>query len=202
MGKLKSLSAKFGLILLLYGGWGLFVMSFLDSSFVPFPALNDIGLIVLSSQHPARWPLYAFASTFGSVCGTYVLFFVARAGGTFFWKNTKSHAIDNAHRWLERNEFAAILVASLLPPPAPLKVFILAAGVLRVNPLRFGLALLLGRGIRFCAEAWLGATYGVQAEDYVRHNIGRVSLGLVVVIVGFALLQRWLTRRPANETGV
>ena len=84
----------------------------------------------------------------------------------------RRNAIAHAQRWLERNDFVAVLVASLLPPPAPLKVFILTAGLLRVNAVHFGLALLVGRGLRFAAEAWLGARYGVQAEDYLRHNLG------------------------------
>ena len=87
----------------------------------------------------------------------------------------------------------AVLVASILPPPAPYKVFVLTAGLLRVNALHFGLALLVGRGLRFAAEAWLGARYGVQAQDYLRHNLGWASLAIVIVIVGLALLQRWWT---------
>ena len=93
----------------------------------------------------------------------------------------------------------AVLVASLLPPPAPLKVFILTAGVLRVNAINFGLALLVGRGLRFAADAWLGARYGVQAEDYLRHNLGWASLAAVIVIVGLALLQRWWSRKSRDS---
>jgi uncharacterized membrane protein YhiD involved in acid resistance len=55
--------------------------------------------------------------------------------------------------------------------------------------------LLVGRGLRFAADAWLGAHYGVQAEDYMRHNLGRASLAIVIVIVSLALLQRWLSRK-------
>ena len=92
----------------------------------------------------------------------------------------------------------AVLVASILPPPAPYKVFILTAGVLRVNAMHFGLALLVGRGLRFAAEAWLGARYGVQAQDYLRHNLGWASLAAVILIVGLALLKRWLGKRDSG----
>ena len=165
-------------------------MSFLDSSLIPFPVVNDLALIMMASNHAALWPIYALASTLGSVCGAYVLYGVARGGGKFFFRKTTPQSVTNAHRWLEKNEFVSILVASILPPPAPLKVFILTAGVLRVDALYFGLAMLVGRGLRFGAEAWLGAKYGVQAQDLVRHNLGWASLIAVVVIVGLALLQR------------
>jgi membrane protein YqaA with SNARE-associated domain len=191
---LKSISLKLGHILVLYGGWGLFAMSFLDSSLVPFPVVNDLALIVMASKRPALWPLYALASTLGSVGGAYLLYGIARGGGKFFFRKTTPQSLIRAQGWLERNDFLSILVASLLPPPAPYKVFVLTAGVLRVNPLNFGLALLVGRGLRFGAEAWLGARYGAQAQDYVRHNLGWASLAIVIVIVGLALLQRWVAK--------
>jgi membrane protein YqaA with SNARE-associated domain len=196
---LKSISLKLGHILVLYGGWGLFAMSFLDSSLIPFPVVNDLALIVMASKRPALWPIYALASTLGSVGGAYLLYGIARGGGKFFFRKSTPQSITSAKRWLERNEFVAILVAALLPPPAPYKVFVLTAGVLRVNALNFGLALLVGRGLRFAADAWLGAHYGIQAQDYVRHNLGWASLAIVAVIVGVALLQRWVGTRDTGE---
>jgi len=166
-------------------------MSFLDSSLIPFPVVNDVALIMMASRRPPWWPLYALATTLGSVCGAYLLYGIARGGGRFFWRKTTPQSVSRAQHWLERNDFVAILVASLLPPPAPLKVFLLTAGVLRVNALTFGLAMLVGRGLRFGAEAWLGARYGVQAEDYIRHNLGWVSLAVIGTIVGLALLRKY-----------
>ena len=195
---LKSVSLKLGHILVLYGGWGLFAMSFLDSSLIPFPVVNDLALMMMAVNRPALWPIYALASTLGSVCGAYVLYGIARGGGKFFFRKTTPQSITNAHRWLERNEFVSILVASILPPPAPLKVFILTAGMLRVDALYFGLAMLAGRGLRFGAEAWLGAKYGVQAQDLVRHNLGWASLVAVMVIVGLALVQRQMKSGSKN----
>ena len=196
---LKSISLKLGHILVLYGGWGLFAMSFLDSSLVPFPVVNDLALIVMASKRPGLWPLYALATTLGSVAGAYLLYGIARGGGKFFFRKTTPQSITHAQRWLERNDFRAVLVASLLPPPAPYKVFVLTAGVLRVNALNLGLALLLGRGLRFGAEAWLGAHYGLQAQEYLRHNMGWASLVIVLVIIGLAMLQRWLGTRDAGN---
>jgi membrane protein YqaA with SNARE-associated domain len=198
---LKSLSAKLGHVLVLYGGWGLFAMSFLDSSLLSFPVVNDLALIVMASKRPAWWPLYALASTLGSVGGAYLLYGIARGGGKFFFRKTTPLSITRARRWLERNDFLAVLVGSILPPPAPYKVFVLTAGLLRINAVRFGLALLVGRGLRFGAEAWLGARYGVQAEDYLRHNLGRTSLALVTVIVGLALLRRWWKKSGVGGSG-
>ncbi len=199
---LKSLSARIGNVLILYGGWGLFAMSFLDSSLMPLPLINDLALIMMASRRPALWPLYALAATLGSVCGIYLFYGIARGGGKYIWRKTTPQSISRAQRWLERNDFVAILVASLLPPPAPMKAFVLAAGLLRVNATRLGLALLVGRGLRFAAEAWLGARYGPRAEEFVRHNLAWASLATAVVVVGLALFRHWWfnRRRPEDSS--
>jgi membrane protein YqaA with SNARE-associated domain len=197
----KSLSAKLGQFLLLYGWGGLFAMSFLDSSLIPFPVVNDLALIVMASKRPALWPFYSLSTTLGSVAGAYLLYGVARAGSDFFWRKVRPHHLAHARRWLERNEFVAILVASLLPPPAPLKVFLLTAGLLRVNALQFGLALLVGRGLRFGTEGWLGARYGMMAETYIRHNLVWVSAAVIGGIVLLALLQRRFLSADAPNDG-
>ena len=194
---LKSLSAKLGHVLVLYGGWGLFAMSFLDSSLIPFPVVNDLALIVMASKRPAWWPLYAWRQPWARYAAPICFTESPAAEGNSSFARLTPQSITHAQRWLERNDFVAVLVASILPPPAPYKVFILTAGVLRVNAVNFGLALLVGRGLRFAAEAWLGARYGVQAQDYLRHNLGWASLAAVILIVGLALLQAM-----ARETGL
>jgi undecaprenyl-diphosphatase len=198
----RSLLTKSGHILAAYGVWGLFTISFLDSSFLSFPFFNDLALILLASQHPSRAPFYALGSTAGSVLGCYVLYAIARRGGKYLWRKATPHAVARAQRWLERNDFAALLVASLLPPPAPLKIFILAAGILQVNPLHFGAAMLIGRGLRFGADAWLGARYGARAEAYLKANLGWASLAAVALVMGFTFVYRAWRRRQARQSAV
>ena len=205
---LKSLSLKLGHVLALYGGVGLFALAFLDSSFVPFPGINDVALIVLASQHPARAPFYALMSTVGSLLGCYVIYGIARGAEKLAEgrsTSTKGTSVlptkgTSVRRWLERNDFVAMLVMCLLPPPAPLKISVVTAGALRLNALHFGLALLLGRSLRFAAEAWLGARYGAQGEAYIKKNLGWTSLVTILIIIGLTLLSRWWKgRRGASD---
>jgi membrane protein YqaA with SNARE-associated domain len=191
---LKSLASKLGHVLALYGG-GLLVISFLDSSFIPFPGINDLALIVLASQHPARAPFYALLSTLGSLLGCYVMYGIARGGGRLAARRSASTKEPRARHWLERNDFVAMLVMALLPPPAPLKIFVIAAGALRTNALNFGAALLVGRSLRFAAEAWLGARYGAEAEAYLKKNLTWASLVTILVVIGLTFLSRWWKRR-------
>ena len=187
---LKSLAAKVGQFLALYGGWGLLGISFLDSSFVPLPGLNDLLLLHLSSKYPGRAVFYALASTVGSLAGCFVMYGLARRGAAFIWRRRSSPAFQRVRHWLQRNDLASVLVASLLPPPSPFKMFLLAAGALRVNPHRFGAALLVGRGVRFGAAAFLGARYGPQAEAYLKENIVWVSLLAALLVVAWTIFYR------------
>jgi membrane protein YqaA with SNARE-associated domain len=198
---IKSFSLKLGSVLALYGGWGLCAISFLDSSLIPLPGVNDLALIVMVSKHPLRAPFYVLMSTIGSILGCYVLYGMGRAGGKLAGGEVPSEKPSRARRWLERNDFASMLVMSLLPPPAPFKAFVLAAGGLRMNALNFGAALLVGRGLRFAAEAWLGVHYGAEAQAYLKANFGWVSLLTILVIVGLTLLSRWWKSGRAAGSG-
>lgn len=202
MSAFKSLATKLGGALALYGGWGLFAMSFLDSSFVPLPVFNDLALMVMAGQHPRRAVLYALLSTAGSVLGIFAIFGLARGGARFLWRKSTPGAVARAERWLKQNDFVALLVASLLPPPAPMKVIVLTAGVLQVDALRFGAAMLVGRGLRFGVEAWLGARYGGRAEAYLQQNLGWVSWLAVILILGVVVLYRRLAWRRPGRSGV
>jgi membrane protein YqaA with SNARE-associated domain len=199
---LKSLALKLGHMLALYGGVGLFALSFLDSSFVPFPGINDLALIVLASRHPARAPFYVLMSTVGSLLGCYVIYGIARGAEKLAEGRSPSTKGNSARRWLERNDFVAMLVMCLLPPPAPLKISVITAGALRMNALHFGVALLLGRSLRFAAETWLGARYGAQGEAYLKKNLGWASLVTILIVIGLTLLSRWWKgRRAARPDG-
>jgi membrane protein YqaA with SNARE-associated domain len=207
---MKTFAAKLERLLAAYGAWGILATSFLDSTFVPMPGFNDLLLLHLSSRRPSWALVYALQCTLGSLLGCYVVYGLGRGGGSLFRRNRAGKpgaegveaaaarpTAGTAERWLQRNDFVSVLVMSLLPPPAPFKVFVFTAGALRVNPLRFGAALVIGRGFRFVAEAWLGARYGAQAEAYIQHHVGLVSLALAVAVI----LGTSIYRRVQKSTG-
>ncbi len=197
MSFLKNLSVKLTHALVLYGGWGLFAISFLDSTFIPFPMVNDLLLMHLSSLSPARMPIYVFDCTAASVLGAYVLYGLGAGGGLFLRRKFSPEKIGRAQRWLDRNDFAAVLVISLLPPPAPFKLFLVTAGAVRMNRIRYGAALVVGRGARFVAEGWLAVLYGARAEAYLKANLGWVSLVVAIAVAGLTIAYRIWTGRTS-----
>ncbi len=56
------------------GGPGLFIIAFLDSSFLSFPEVNDLLIIWLTTQHKERMVYYAAMTTLGSVAGCLALY--------------------------------------------------------------------------------------------------------------------------------
>ncbi|MDE3178303.1 MAG: DedA family protein [Acidobacteriota bacterium] len=198
MSHLEILIRGLGHLLSHYGGWGLFAISFLDSSFLAFPFINDLLLIELASAQPHKAALFGAQCTAGSVLGALTIYYITRQGRNLFSRRTTKREKTRIRRWIEQNDFLAILTASLLPPPAPFKVFAIVAGALQINLVRFILALIVGRGIRFAFEAWLGAYYGISAQAYLRNNIGWVSLVIVAVVIAGAIIHRYYRRLAAK----
>ena len=73
----------YGLALSL-GGPGLFVVAFLDSSFISLPQINDLLVVLMVVRNKALMPYYAAMATAGSVAGCYVLYLIAERGGEAF----------------------------------------------------------------------------------------------------------------------
>lgn len=197
MSFLKNLTQHLAHSLVLYGALGLFAISLLDSTFIPFPLVNDLLLMHLSSLSPARMPFYVLDCTAASVLGAYVLYAIGHGGGKFFRRKFSPEKMSRAQHWLDRNDFAAILVISLLPAPAPFKLFLVTAGAVGMNRLRYGAALVVGRGARFLAEGWLAVLYGARAEAYLRANLAWVSLAVAVAVAAVAVAYRLFSKRPS-----
>src|SRR4029450_6633283 len=116
------------------GGPGLFLIAFLDSSFLSFPEVVDLLIVWLTIQHPHRMLYYALLSTLGSIAGCLSLFLVARKGGeAFLRRRMHERHIERATAVVRKYGLLGVLVPSLRPPPAQFKIFVLAAGVARVR---------------------------------------------------------------------
>jgi membrane protein YqaA with SNARE-associated domain len=179
------------------GAPGLFLISFLDSSVLSFPIINDLLLVQLSMQHPHRMPLYAVMAAAGSVLGCVVLYYLARmGGGAYFHRKAGARAYAIRH-WVERNGFGGILMAALLPPPTPFKIFVFGAGVFEAPVFGFATAITLARLFRYFGVGYLAVHYGENALPYVKEHWLLVAVLAVVLVVVSYGLSRWILRhRP------
>ena len=127
------------------GGPGLFVIAALDSSFLSFPQVNDLLIIVLSTKSPQLMPYYAAMTTAGSLLGCFVLYGFARRGGdVFLRKRFSGPRVERGLALYQRHGLLAVIVPSLLPPPMPFKLFVLLAGAAKVSPWKFAAAIGVG----------------------------------------------------------
>jgi membrane protein DedA with SNARE-associated domain len=169
------------------GGIGLFILAALDSSFLSFPQVNDLLVIYLSTNYPARMPYYAGMTVLGSLVGCFALFSVTwRGGETFLRKRFSGKRVDRGLALYQRHGLLAVIIPALLPPPVPLKLFVLLAGAAKVAPWKFGAAIAIGRGIRYFGQGYLAVLYGERAAVLVRENgtIVGIALALFALIVG------------------
>ncbi len=183
------------------GAPGLFLISFLDSSVLTFPVINDLLLIELSMQHPARMALYALMAMLGSVLGCVLLYFIARKGGEAYFRRKAGARAEAIKHWVERNGFGGMLVAAMLPPPTPFKFFVFAAGVFEVPLASYVSAISLARLIRYFGVGYLAVKYGNDALPFLARHKVEVGIFLVVFVAVSYLASRWiLPERPADST--
>jgi membrane protein YqaA with SNARE-associated domain len=181
------------------GAPGLFLISFLDSSVLTFPVINDLLLIELSMQRPARMVLYASMASLGSLLGCVVLYFLAYKGGEAVFRSKAGAKADTIHRWLVKNGFGGMLVAALLPPPTPFKFFVLAAGVFELPLASFTAAIGLARVLRYFTVGFLAVRYGTQALPFLAAHKLQVAVALIVLIGVSYALSRVVMRAEAES---
>lgn len=182
------------------GAPGLFLISFLDSSILTFPVINDLLLIELSIQKPLRMPLYATMAMTGSVLGCVLLYFIAKKGGEAFFHRKAGDRAHSIRRWVVKNGFGGMLAAALLPPPTPFKIFVFAAGVFEVSLGSFTAAITLARAIRYFGIGYLAIRYGDQALPFVAQHKAQVALGVILfVLVSYGLSRLILRDRPQGQ---
>jgi membrane protein YqaA with SNARE-associated domain len=180
------------------GGPGLFVVAFLDSSFISLPQINDLLVVLMVVRNKPLMPYYALMATAGSVAGCYVLYLIAERGGeAFLAKRLKRGHVERALALYRRRGVLALMVPALLPPPAPFKFFVLLAGVAEVRPLAFVTSIAVARGLRYLIIGALAVRYGDFALDLVREHGREASLWVAVFIVA-AGLAWWLLRRSSR----
>jgi membrane protein YqaA with SNARE-associated domain len=187
-------------IALWLGGPGLFFIAFLDASFLSLPEINDFLVVWMVTRHKSRLVYYATMATLGSIAGSFVLYGMAWKGGEALLRRwVKAPTLEKATAQIRRYGTLALLVPSILPPPAPFKVFVLLAGAVRIRPLQFAVAIGIGRGFRYFVEGLLAVWYGDAALQYVDAHGKEVALWMAVGVLAAGLAYAWWRRRQSRQ---
>ena len=180
--------------LLAFGIPGLFAIAFIDSAGIPLPGGVDLVVMLLAWQRPEFFVPVAFVAAIGSTAGCWMLYRISNAAGKKMLKRFSSRKQELVIEKLRRNDMLAMFVAMLGPPPFPTKLFILIAGVIKMDWRRFIAAVFIGRLIRYFAGAYLAMRVGDRAVETLQQHYSEITIVLVVSVVVFVAVRRVLNR--------
>jgi len=189
------------------GVWGIGALAVIDSSTIPVPI--DALLIDYVAHDHKRFLLYCFMAALGSAIGSLLPYYLGRAGGELFLlKRINRQRYEQLRDRFEKQEFLAIMVPAMMPPPMPVKLFEFAAGVFEMKPLWFFGAIFVGKFVRFLIEAIITITYGpailgtiTRAIHDHRNYVLGVS-GIVMVLLLVYVLRKVFDRRRGTNLPV
>lgn len=195
-------------LLLTFGIAGVFLVSIVDSSFVPLPipGITDIMTVVLAARK-ANLILLVAAGTAGSFLGGLFSYKVGHAGGmAFLEKHVSPRILKPVCRWMDRHAVLSVALPAVLPPPMPLSPFVLAAGALQMSRKKFLTAFTISRGIRHSAAAAIGVYYGPSVLRIWNALMRKWGTPILIVIwsvillcAGFAFWKLWKTSRDMRN---
>ncbi len=169
----------------------LFIVAFIESSFFPIPP--DIMLIPMILATPNKaWRIAAtatiasvFGGYFGYGIGIFAFDLIAKPILEFYNAMQQFHEFENYY-----HEYGAWIVFGAGITPFPYKIITIASGVVHLNPIVFGIASVLARGMRFFLVAWLLKKFGPPMKIFIEKHLGILSIiFLILLIGGFALIK-------------
>ncbi len=195
-----GLAAKWKLIALFlahFGIWGAGAAALLDSSTIPIP-MDAYLAVCIWNDKPHFW-LYCLLAALGSAIGGLLPYGLGRAGGELFLlKHVNRERYERMRARFERQEFLAMMIPSMLPPPTPWKAFVFAAGVFEMRSAPFMLAVFCGRLLRWLILSALVIQLGPDAVHLVeRHGLAALTIVGGLAVAGFAWW--WMRKKRAGK---
>ncbi len=185
---MHKFSATLFAVLKPLGVWGVGALALLDSALIPIPGSMDSVIIGYVISNHAKFLLYCLMAAACSAIGSLVPFYIGRAGGELvLLKRINRERYERMRDRFERQEFFAMMIPAMLPPPTPLKLFQFAAGVFEMKAVPFITAMFLGKLVQFLVCAVIVLWFGPALFHSLQHAMQR-HLGVVIGCALFALL--------------
>jgi membrane protein YqaA with SNARE-associated domain len=186
------------------GAWGLGALAIIDTSSIPVPI--DWLLIDYVAQNHDKFLIYCVMAAGGSAIGSLVPYYFGRAGGELFLlKRINRQRYEKLRDRFERQEFLAIMIPAMMPPPTPVKLIEFAAGVFEMKPAWFFRAVFVGKFLRFLIEAVVTIVYGPAilhtVAGIVQEHFGYViaAVGILAGLLVFYIVRKLFGRRRGTQ---
>jgi membrane protein YqaA with SNARE-associated domain len=192
---ISKLNAGMLALLKPFGVWGIGALAVIDSAAIPVP-IDALVIDYVVHDH-ARFILICFMAALGSAIGALLPYYLGRAGGELFLlKRINRKRYEQLRDRFEKQEFLAIMIPAMMPPPMPVKLFEFAAGVFEMRVVWFFSAILVGKFLRFMVWAIITILYGPTILHSITHEI-HLHLQFVLGVGGifFGLVAFWVIRK-------
>ena len=177
------------------GIWGIGGLAVIDSAAIPVP-IDALVIDYVAHDH-ARALLYVLLAAIGSAIGSLLPYYIGRAGGELFLlKRINRQRYERLRDRFEKQEFLAIMIPAMMPPPMPVKLFEFAAGVFEMKSPAFFLAIAAGKFLRFLLWAIITVVSGPSLIHTLTHSLrqhSNLALGAAGILV--LALAIWIIRK-------
>lgn len=191
------------------GVWGVGGLALIDSALIPIPVSMDGVVIGYVATNHRKFLLYCLIAAAASAIGSLVPFFIGRAGGELFLlKRINRERYEKMRDRFEHQEFMAMMIPAMCPPPFPLKVFEFAAGVFEMKPVHFVLAIFCGKMTQFVVASLLYIWFGPKLFHSVRalfRDHFAIFIGLIgaaLFVIAFYMIRKVFDRRRGDRLPV
>ncbi|SBW11523.1 DedA family protein [uncultured Alphaproteobacteria bacterium] len=169
------------------------LVAFVESSVFPIPPDVLIIPMVLAARANA-WRI-AIVCTAASVIGGF-----AGYGIGMFLFDQVAEPILRFYGYMDKfaafrelyNHWGAWIVFGAGITPFPYKVITIASGITALDPLVFGIASVLARGLRFFFIAWLLWKFGTPIRAFIEAHLGKLATIFFVLLIGGFIALKFL----------
>ncbi len=178
-----------------YGPAALFLLALAESSFFPIPP--DALMIALCLGALKKSWRFAFLTSLASVVGGIIGYGIGYglwgSVDSFFFKYIPGFSETSFQKVLihyQESGFWYVFLAGFTP--IPYKIFTIASGVFKLNPLLFLLASTISRSLRFFAVAALFKKFGPEIKGFVDKYFNLLAVLFFLLLFGGFLVIKYL----------
>jgi membrane protein DedA with SNARE-associated domain len=186
----------------MFGYAGIFIMTFLESTFMPIPSevtMIPAGYLVHQGEMSLFWVL--FASITGTICGSVAMYFIAASLGRKFLYAYGKYMFFNRDKMTKLDSFFAshgeisIFTARLIPGVRHVISF--PAGLAHMNLKKFCIYTGAGGSIWMATLVLVGYLIGGNKE-LIKHYKPYVTSAAVATVVLLVVAYVWNHRKKAG----
>ena len=190
-------------VLIPLGPWGVFTIALIDAAAFGIPMDPVIATFVYGD--PKRTFLYAIMGAVGSALGSTVPYVIGYKGGeAFLVKKIGQKRFNRIHGNTEKYGELGLMVACIMPPGFPFKLFVFSAGIAEMTYIRFLISIFAGRLARFLILAALTIRFGPQIVSLmgvlIKQHLVATLLGIAALVLIIVLVSRRRSRTAELTT--